>query len=52
MQTFEVTLYGTITRDIRHFEVDAESENEARAICADALPSYRLQEIKLKQAAP
>lgn len=45
MQTWNVTLHGTVTRDIRRFEVDAETEDDARAICAAERPTYRVHEI-------
>lgn len=45
MATFQVRLYGTITRDIICREVDAESEAEVMAICASEKPMYRVQTI-------
>jgi hypothetical protein len=44
-QTFDVVLYGTITRDIRRMECDAENEADVRAACAKEFPTYRIDSV-------
>jgi hypothetical protein len=45
MQTWSIELSGTITRDIIWREVEAETEQEVREICARELPTYRVRSI-------
>lgn len=45
MRTYSIELSGTITRDIIWREVDAENEDQVRAICAQELPSYRVRSV-------
>lgn len=45
MQTWNIELSGTITRDIIWREVDAETEQEVREICARELPTYRVRSV-------
>lgn len=45
MRTWLVELRGTITRDVKHMEADAESEAEVREACATEFPSYRVHSI-------
>ena len=49
MDTFEIALYGTITRDIKYFECEAESEDQVREICARDAPTYRVHSITRRQ---
>lgn len=45
MQTWDVELRGTITRDVRYMECDAESECDVRKACAEEYPTYRVHAI-------
>jgi hypothetical protein len=45
VKTYEVTLHGTITRDIIRVWAEAETEDAVRRICADERPSYRIESI-------
>ena len=45
MQVWRIELGGTVTRDILWREVDAETEQEVREICARELPTYRVRSI-------
>jgi hypothetical protein len=45
MKTYSVEVGGTITRDIKRYEVDAESEDEVREIVARELPYYAVRNI-------
>ena len=47
MNTYEVELYGTITRDIKHVEVEADDEDSVRAACAREMPAYRVHSLRL-----
>lgn len=47
MQTWSIELSGTITRDIIWREVDAETEQEVREICAREMPMYRVRSVVL-----
>ncbi len=47
MPIYDVEIYGTITRDIRWFDVEAADEDEARRIVAQERPSYRINKITL-----
>lgn len=47
MRTWLVELRGTITRDVKYMEADAESEAEVREACAAEFPSYRVHSITL-----
>lgn len=49
MRTWDVELRGTITRDIKRYECDAETEAQVREICARDAPNYRVHAITLRQ---
>lgn len=49
MKTFEVVLYGTITRDIRRMECDAENEDDVRKACAEQFRTYRVHSIAARE---
>ena len=45
MPRYSIELSGTITRDIIWREVDADDEDEVRAICAEEMPTYRVRSV-------
>jgi hypothetical protein len=49
---WNVELRGTITRDIRRHEVDAETEAEARKLSAQFWPGYRVYSIAPADPSP
>lgn len=46
MPLYIVELRGTITRDIRHLECDADDEDEVRRITAYEMPTHKVWSIK------
>lgn len=45
IRTWSVECYGTITRDIRWVEVDAETEQAAREAVMHAMPRHRVMSV-------
>ncbi len=45
MPRYIVELRGTITRDIRHMECDADDEDEVRSIATSEMPTHKVWSI-------
>lgn len=48
MNIYSIEVHGTITRDIKWYEVDAESVEQAREVAQKSLgPNYRINAVSL-----
>ena len=43
MTTWSVRMRGTITRDVRWVDIEAETEEDAKATAVAEMPTYRVE---------